>query len=341
MPETVERTPRSQRQWEWPIAAYLYLAGVGAGAFAVGVLTEWLASPELPSKAMLLWGPLVVAFGAPFLILDLGKKTKFINASLNPQSSWAARGFAILTSLIVIGLTTFGLALLPDILPLFGLAPLPGFITRLAVTRTLEAIALGLSIGTVAYTGVFLKSVRYVSLWNTWLLPLLFSTSAMSTGAMALIGFLLATGLGIGNTNAVELSRILIPAELLLLVLELLALAWLLTSLRRAGQASKRTIRHLAIKSSPGLALALVLLLGAYFVPPDWRAPVSSPYAFLVFAAGVLVLTGGFLLRYDVVKLGAKDLHPLHKMVDLQYNWKALVQAPVSQQGAMGTRNQE
>ena len=46
----------------------------------------------------------MVAIGAPFLILDLGIKRRFMYACLNPRTSWVARGFIILSIFIVIGL---------------------------------------------------------------------------------------------------------------------------------------------------------------------------------------------------------------------------------------------
>ena len=321
----MKRVLRPQGEWEWPIAVYLYLAGMGGGAFAVGLLTYWLVHPDIPSAGMLLWGPLLVALGAPFLILDLGKKTRFINAAFNPWSSWAARGFVILSSLIVTGLLSFALALLPDLLPALGMEVPMWMVSHPALVRTVEIIALALSFATGAYTGVFLKSVRYVSLWNTWALPALFSASALSTGAMALIVFLLGSGLAVDNQNLVNLTHTLIPVELGLIVVEGAALGWLLAALRRAGQTPAHTIRHIGIKSSPSLVLALVLLVVALLGPSPSGAS-TGVYASLVFVSGALVLAGGFLLRHDFVKTGTKDEHPLHKMASLQYDWKTLAQ---------------
>lgn len=333
----MKRVLHPQGEWEWPIAAYLYLAGMGGGAFAVGMIVAWVLHPDIPSIAMLLWGPLLVALGAPFLILDLGKKTRFINAALNPMSSWAARGFVILTSLIITGLASFVMALLPDLLPALGME-VPGWVVaHPALLRLLEAIALVLSLATGAYTGVFLKSVRYVSLWNTWALPALFSASALSTGAMALIVFLLGCGLAVGNQSLIDLTRTLLPVELALILVESAALGWLLVALHRAGQTPGRMIRHIGIKSSPSLVLALILLLVGLF-GVSTSGPWLTAYSSLVFVSGALILGGGFLLRHDFVKTGTKDEHPLHKMASLQYDWKTLAQpdGPRSQSGGSG-----
>ncbi|MGQ9646279.1 MAG: NrfD/PsrC family molybdoenzyme membrane anchor subunit, partial [Thermodesulfobacteriota bacterium] len=94
---------RPQQEWKEIIAIYLYLAGMGAGAYIIGTVLNWFVQPSrvlsiwgLPfdyAKAAILWGPLLVAIGAPFLILDLGIKRRFLYACLNPRTSWVARGF--------------------------------------------------------------------------------------------------------------------------------------------------------------------------------------------------------------------------------------------------------
>jgi polysulfide reductase chain C len=312
------RASHPQESWEWPIAVYLFLAGMGAGAFAVGVLAKWLLHPLLPSKGLLLWGPVLVALGAPFLVLDLGKKTRFINASLNPATSWASRGFVILSSLILTGMGAFALATLPDVLPHFGMTPPAWLANQRGISNVLEAIGLALSLGTAAYTGVFLKSVKAVSLWNTWLLPVLFLFSALSTGAMALIVSLAGFSVLAGNESSATLARTLIPVAMILVALEGGALAWLFTSLRSARRTDVHTIRHLAVKSVPGLVVSLLLLGAVLVVASTGAGPV---FFVVVVMATAAVLGGGFLLRKDVVKAGTKDEHPLHKMVAMKYDW--------------------
>ncbi len=77
------RCLRPHREWKGIIAIYLYLAGMGAGSFIIGTLIDWcnakLDPSFLPSIHLfghtlnlsafpILWGPVVVAIGAPFLI---------------------------------------------------------------------------------------------------------------------------------------------------------------------------------------------------------------------------------------------------------------------------------
>ena len=103
------------------------MAGMGAGSFIIGMIIHWFVKPSVPinlfgfnvdiADPALLWGPIFVAVGAPFLILDLGIKRRFLYACLNPRTSWLARGFLILSTFIVLGLIVFGASLLyPQIL---------------------------------------------------------------------------------------------------------------------------------------------------------------------------------------------------------------------------------
>jgi formate-dependent nitrite reductase membrane component NrfD len=110
---------RPQKEWKEIIAIYLYLAGMGAGSFVIGTLINWMGAKLNPSflpnidlfgytlnlsSVPILWGPIMVAISAPFLILDLGIKWRFMYACLNPRTSWVARGFIILSIFIILGL---------------------------------------------------------------------------------------------------------------------------------------------------------------------------------------------------------------------------------------------
>jgi polysulfide reductase chain C len=325
------RVSHSQKEWEWPVAVYLFMAGMGAGAFASGLLTEWILRPDIPSKGMLLWGPILVALGAPFLILDLGKKQRFINASFNPRTSWAARGFVILSSLIVIGIIAFTLAFLPDLLPLLSMSVPSWIAERNTLLTIFQAITLVLSFGTAAYTGLFLKSVTYVSLWNSRILPVLFLVSALSTGTMVLIVFLLGFGLFGNNEQVLILSRNLIPAELILIAFESVVLAWWLYRLKNTGKITADLMQRLLRKSYPSLIVGFVLAGTAWLGSFNITTAFFSLFSIALLISGISVLVGGFLLRFDVVKAGIRDQHPMHKMVAMQYDWRALGTPVVSQ----------
>lgn len=321
----LERTVHPQEQWEWPIAVYLYLAGLGSGAYAIGILTDYILHPDLPSRAILLWGPVLVTMGAPFLILDLGKKLRFINASLNPWTSWAGRGFLILSTLMISGLVVLGVNLLPAVFPLLNMAVPNWLDPDLTIYKVLEIIALVFSFFTAAYTGIFLKSTRYVGLWNTWFLPLLFLISALSTGSMGIIVSLMGYGVIVNNEILQELAHELMPVEQILVLVEAVVLALYIIMRYRAQGSALKSVRLLLNGKYKlvfwvgiiGLGLLLPTIL-------ELVQRIFPEYPYILFVTGASALTGGFFLRYGVVKSGMKELHPLHKILILQYDWKAL-----------------
>jgi polysulfide reductase chain C len=321
----LSRVLHPQEQWEWPIAAYLYLAGLGAGALAVGLIADWILHPNIPSKAILRWGVILVTIGAPFLILDLGKKLRFLNASLNPWTSWAGRGFLILSTLMITGLIIFGVSLLPSVLPLLNIKVPTWINPDLRIFRILEVVVVVVAIGTAAYTGIFLKSTRYITLWNTWFLPVLFTVSAFSTGTMGIIVSLLGYGLIIDKQVVIDLSHTLMPVEQICVLLEAVVLAAFVVLRYRAGETGTRSVRLLLTGKLRFVFWVGIVALGLVF--PIILENVYSrfpDYPALLYVTGASLLTGGFFLRYGIVKGGIKDRHPLQKMAALQYDWQAL-----------------
>src|SRR4030065_1220707 len=127
----------------------------------------------------------MVSIGAPFLVLDLGIKWRFMYACLNPKPSWVALGFIILSIFII-----FGLVLLAK-----SILPFEWLHADSTLWRIPEAIALLFAFATAIYTGILLQAKNSVPLWNTHLLPALFLVSALSTGSMSIILSTLGTGL--------------------------------------------------------------------------------------------------------------------------------------------------
>ena len=57
--------------WDAIIAIYLFLAGLGAGAFALGALTNWAKTPApTMKKVAFIVAPVAVAVGTLMLVVD-------------------------------------------------------------------------------------------------------------------------------------------------------------------------------------------------------------------------------------------------------------------------------
>ena len=313
---------RPQKEWKEIIAVYLYLAGMGAGSFIIGTVINWtgVKTPSfLPilnlfgytlnfSKVPILWGPVMVAIGAPFLILDLGIKWRFMYACLNPKTSWVARGFIILSIFIVLGLALLAKSVLP-----FEWLNAESFLWRI-----LEIVALAFAFATALYTGILLKATKSIPLWNTYFLPLLFLVSALSTGSMVIILSTLGTGFLSHDAGGL---KVLMGGEQVLVVIEGIVLYLFLSRRYRAAEQGKDSVRLLLFGEMKLIFWGGIVFLG--FIFPVVLESIASFFpgnAALIFAAGILLLFGGFFLRVGVLHAGIKEQIPMHRLMEIQYN---------------------
>jgi formate-dependent nitrite reductase membrane component NrfD len=312
---------RPQTEWGLVIAGYLYLGGLGAGAFLLAVVLDWLGF-RLPALTAAwsgsgvdwaafwtLWGPLVVAFGAALLIVHLGRNWRlFFTACFNPRGSWLARGFLILTAFILVGVACLALSIFaPDWVAEGG-----------AAWRTLQAIGVAFAFATAAYTGLLLRSMKYIPAWRTMALPTLFVVSALSCGAMALALTVMIHGLlaGVAGLNEATLHA-LSNIERVLLPLELVVLAVYVRVLQRGRPEAALSARMLLHGERRAAFWVLVVAVGLLFPLSLEIAYAFAPGAPAVPAVGaVAVLIGGLVLRHLVLAVGVKEQAPLVRASD-------------------------
>ncbi len=214
--------------WHWPIAIYLFLAGLSAGAvfFAIMLKHFKLAeraylSPFVQAAAII--APIAVCAGLGILVIDLTK----------PLAFWKILVFYNTSSVMSMGvlvLLVYQLVLFAWIGSVFSVPIikwLDGRFHLLAKCLTLLAhhediitgvlVILSLSLG--AYTGFLLSALIGFPLLNNPVLPLLFLISGLSSGAAAtLLGGVLMRG----NPNGTEVKfihRIEIPMILIEIML--------------------------------------------------------------------------------------------------------------------------
>lgn len=318
---------RPQEEWKEIIAIYLYLAGMGAGSFIIGILIHWLGVTLNPlfvpsinlfgyrldlEKVPIFWGPVMVSIGAPFLILDLGIKSRFLYACLNPRTSWVARGFLILSIFIV-----FGLALLAK-----SVLPFEWLHADSPLWHIPEVIAFVFAFGTAIYTGVLLKATKSVPLWNTHLLPLLFLVSALSTGSMAIILSTLGTGLFSHDAAAL---RVLMGGEQILAVIEGIVLYFYLSRRHRAAEQGKDSVRLLLFGEKKLIFWGGIVLLGLIF--PVILENIASFFhgnVALIFISGLTLLCGGFFLRLGILSAGIREQIPMQRLIEIQHEMRPM-----------------
>ncbi len=318
------RPADAQSSWELSIAGYLYLGGLGAGAFIVATVAGWLGLSLAPaeaavlgdrvwdwSPALVLWGPFVTALGASLLVFHLGRnRSLFYTACRNPRTSWLARGFLILSAFIVVGC----------LLALIAIAA-PSWPDRLpGLWRGAEVVGVLLAFATAVYTGLLLKSVGFIPAWNATLIPFLFLASAISTGAMGVaVGAILYGYLTGDAGSAHDLVRWVEALELPLIAAEAAFLALYIGRLRRGkpeGALAARMWlsgrwRYGFWGGIVGLALALPFALTLV------NGALGSSTVAL--AAAASVLTGGFMLRAGILAVGVKEAPPLYRLAE----WRA------------------
>ncbi|QQX80787.1 cytochrome c nitrite reductase subunit NrfD [Shewanella sp. KX20019] len=190
--------------WHWPIAIYLFLAGISAGAICFAVLLKHFKLGKDAYKssfvqAACLLAPLAVFAGLGILVLDLTK----------PFDFWKILVFYNPTSIMSVGvavLMIYQVALFAWLACLFK-EPISNWcdhrwpvvdrvlnvLTRHEPTVTGLLVILALSLG--AYTGFLLSALTTYPMLNNPVLPILFLVSGISSGAAGtLLGGLLLKG---------------------------------------------------------------------------------------------------------------------------------------------------
>ncbi len=195
--------------WGFPIAMYLFLAGMGAGTYLSAVVAEMynkVAFRPLIRAGLVLSG-ILVGLGMPFLIADLGagrtQPWRLIWLFSNPTSpmTW---GVWVLTPFIPLGLVLGWLEV--DFLnpPWRIVQRFRALLIRWR-TRLLQVGAL-LALSIAVYTGLLLGVVHGVPLWNTSILPMLFFVSALSTGLAGCVVLSQITAVGVEH-DGVHLAK--------------------------------------------------------------------------------------------------------------------------------------
>ena len=300
-----------QSVWGWLVAIYLFLGGLGAGAFLVAAFLELSGRRYqfdfCPTTLVgaTLSGPLV-GIGALLLIFDLGagmrEPWRIFHMFANPSSvmTW---GIWILCLFIPLALA-YGFL---EMLDTYGKAGKwrARRISVRKIKRNVAGVGSLLAVGTALYTGVLLSAVGpAIPFWSTSLflstpvMPVLFLVSAISTGEALTV--LVSGTLMLGNVR--EQIRRLPVVHLVLFVLEVVLVALLLVlALGQGGVAAEAAQALIAGQHSlifwvlfvaPGLVIPLVVLvLGA--------AGIQRRSLDLV--AGICIILAGLILRYLVL----------------------------------------
>ena len=267
--------------WGNQVIGYLWLGGIGAGAFITASLATLRGEKDDRAIAKLGYAIAAMAMGAsgPLLISHLGRPDRFHHMLrlFKPTSPMNA-GVWGMTSLSGLSLSAPAVAVVEA-----GSVPQ----TALAVIGTPAALFVG------TYTGVLLGHSS-IPLWaKSPLLPALFACSSLATGAAAVAFF--AEIFGVGSRRA---RKRVAAAEQIASLAEGIALAaWLRDTGEFAKPLREAPLKDVFEKGVIGAGIALPLGLPS-------SAKRSSPWDVL---KPLLVLAGGLALRYALVEGGRRQ----------------------------------
>ena len=304
-----------QSVWGWQPALYLFLGGMGAGAFVVAALLYFL-DRQSNRKTICIASWAATACLVAGLLLLLSELTNPLRGMLLWQSfsngtSWMTFGaWVVFAAVIVFGLMAV-LSTEQWVKPVSKKwKGYPKARNRMRSVLAVVGIALGLCVA--MYTGILLMSVPGVPLWNTLLLPCLFTVSALDTGA-ALVEIVAVAPKRAVLSN--KTHRLLEASVVVLVVLEVAVLAAFLATMQGSdlttatGATAAASARLLAqgmlapffwlLVGACGLALPLAMAIAGMVLRKRRK---SGRTAMLVGAAGALV--GGCALRFLVLMAG-------------------------------------
>jgi polysulfide reductase chain C len=280
-----------QRDWGWLIAVYLFLGGVGAGAYTIAAINGFMGDKMSMTTTVGLWiGFPAVLIGTMFLIADLGSPTKAILSAMKPGTSWIARGTLIITAFMALSFVHLVLYRFTDV----G----AGVINVIAVAGIVFAV------GTMAYTGILLGASKGIPFWRTGAVPVVFVVSALVTGHFSIM-------FGVAQFNGgaeVEPLRVMALEAAALVALEVLAILFFLQAAFRQPDTRESARRILKKRMFVigyflfGLAVPLVLMLAGFSM---LGRPVTGPGIGVVAIGALLGLVGGLILRQAVLVCGA------------------------------------
>lgn len=282
--------PVKHAHWGWEVYLYFWLGGIGAGAHVVSTIARLLGYKDPAFLRASRYTILAAMLISPVLLIkDLGRPERFYNMMRvfkvrSPMSmgTWALTLFGTLSGMVATSQAAQD--------GLFGRQNVLARLAGALPARLLSVVALPFGFFVGAYTGVLLAATS-VPMWarNAVLMGPMFLASALSTGTSA-ISFILHLG-GWGERRTLQALR---RVERVALLAEAALLA---ASLIRMGKLGK------PLRSKE---------LGPVFFGGTVLGGVLAPLALLSgresrsrsLLAALLVLVGGLLFRYSMVRGG-------------------------------------
>ncbi len=187
--------------WNWLVVTYLFLGGLGAGAYLTSFAAEmgWLGqNSNLKKMGYFIGGP-IVGLGTALLVFDLGQgfhKPWLLWRLITNMSSVMTWGTIVLAVFIMVGVLKGYFAFINK--------PAPSAVTWFGAL---------LAVATGAYTGFLVSVIDAIPFWSSGIIPVIFFVSALSTGlsiTVLLSHILEKTESENGREDAIHMGLILV-----------------------------------------------------------------------------------------------------------------------------------
>ncbi len=278
------------RPWGWKVALYLWMKGVGAGAFALVFLAAalGLAAPSQLVRLAVAFTSLVgVGLTALLLVWDLKRPERFLTILYRPQwRSWLTIG-----AFVLIGYS--------GLLALWFLGTWLGIDAGLLTALGWPTLAL--AVMAALYTAFLLGQCEARDLWQSPALIVVLLAQATILGAASLLAVGVVTD---APASIVDVGRLALIAGAIVNVAALV----LGEAVASHPTTNARAAAHLLVRGPyrTNFWLGGVLAAGAVPLVVALAAPAAGP---LLVAAGVVAATG--LLWYELGFIAAGQAVPI------------------------------
>lgn len=301
-----------QTTWSWQPAIYLFLGGLGAGAFLTVALLRLLKPGKFEKTIFCgVWtATAALAIGLLALVSEVEKplQAMLMYKSFINGSSWMTVGaWLLLVTFIVFALSAvLSTDKLVDwlgsvIKPLKKIAP--------TANKVLAILGIPCAVALAAYTGILLGAAPAVPMWNSDLLPVLFTLSAFDAGVSAVAIYAVV----LEKDEGIEKVRFALEVVVaILIVLEAIVLFMFVSAMQTAGTTEALSVSLLTdgalsmqfwgLVVAVGLVVPLVTAL-AQIIAAKSKGGSHLPMAVSV-GGSVCALLGSFTLRFVILSAG-------------------------------------
>lgn len=303
-----------QSAWGWQPALYLFLGGLAGGAFIVAAVAKFLGKERFRATvAKGMWFALIcLVLGLLVLITDVSQplRAMLLWNSFSNANSWMAIGAWLLFLAVIVFAVAAVTSTDAIVVKLVGQNDEGdarkndrGAQIR-SISKVFSVFGIFVGLCVVAYTGVLLSAAPGIAFWQTWLLPVLFTVSALDTGVAAMIIIAVTDKSSEQNEG---LRGLLEKVTFGLVAIELVVLAvFLFGATGDAASASAAALTE-GWLSMPFWLLVVVIGLAVPLVVSICSVLMRKKHlgSGVALAGSCCALIGGCALRFVVVYAGA------------------------------------